>query len=86
MARLKLKQINPQGTLDITGSFSVAGETVFYQTNSAQAALIVSGAMEIVKSTLPAQTVSASLSIENLGTLPDRSSSAELDVSDGDDF
>ena len=86
MARLKLKQINPQGTLDITGSFSVAGDTVFYQTNSEVAALIVSGAMEIVKSQLPAQTVSASLSIENLGTLADRSSSAELDVSDGDDF
>lgn len=85
MARLHFSQINPSGSLNITGSFSVAGQSVFYQTDSAVAALIVSGAMEIVKAQIEAQAVSASLSIQGLGTLADTGSRATIDLGT-DDF
>ena len=85
MARIHLSQINPSGSLNITGSFSVAGQSVFYQTNSQMAALIVSGAMELVRAQIAAQTVSASLSIQGLGTLADTGSRATIDLGT-DDF
>ena len=80
MARLHLSQINPSGSFNITGSFSVAGQSVFYQTNSQMAALIVSGAMELVRAEIQAQTVSASLSIQGLGTWADTGSNATIDL------
>jgi len=86
MARIHLSQINPEGNLNITGSFSVAGSTVLYQTDSDVAALLVSGAMSIVQAQINNQFVSASLEIQGLGTLADRTSDAELDLSEGDDF
>ncbi len=85
MAQLHFSQLNPSGSLNITGSFSVAGQSVFYQTDSALSALIVSGAMEIVKSTLAAQAISGSLSIQGLGTLADTGSNAVIDLGE-DDF
>ena len=85
MAQLHFSQLNPSGSLNVTGSFSVAGQSVFYQTDSALAALIVSGAMEIVKSTLTAQAVSGSLSIQGLGTLADTGSNQTIDLG-ADDF
>lgn len=85
MALLHFSQINPSGSLNITGSFSVAGQSVFYQTNSQMAALIVSGAMEIVRAQIASQTVSASLSIQGLGTLADTGSNATIDLG-VDDF
>jgi hypothetical protein len=85
MALLHFTQLNPSGSLNITGSFSVAGQSVFYQTNSQMAALIVSGAMEIVRAQIAAQTVSASISIQGLGTLADSGSGATIDLG-VDDF
>lgn len=85
MALLHFSQINPSGSLNITGSFSVAGQSVFYQTNSQMAALIVSGAMEIVRAQIASQTVSASISIQGLGTLADTGSNATIDLG-VDDF
>jgi hypothetical protein len=49
------------------------------------AALIVSGAMEIVRAQIQAQTVSASISIQGLGTLADTGSRATIDLGT-DDF
>lgn len=85
MAQLHFSQINQSGSFNVTGSFSVAGQSVFYQTDSALSALIVSGAMEIVKSTLAAQAVSGSLSIQGLGTLADTGSNEVIDLG-ADDF
>ncbi len=85
MARVHFSQINPSGSLNITGSFSVAGQAVFYQTNSQMAALIVSGAMELVRAQIAAQTVSASLSIQGLGAWADTGSDATIDLGT-DDF
>ena len=80
MSRVRLRELDPSGSLNITGSFSVQGQTILYQTAISQSALIVSGAIEIVKAEIQSQVVSASLTIQNLGTLADRSSNANLDL------
>jgi hypothetical protein len=85
MALLHFTQLNPSGSLNITGSFSVAGQSVFYQTNSQMAALIVSGAMQIVRAQIASQVVSASLSIQGLGAWADTGSDATIDLGT-DDF
>lgn len=80
MSRVRLRELDPSGSLNITGSFSVQGQTTLIQTDPNISALVVSGALEIVKAEIQSQVVSASLSIQNLGTLSDRSSNANLDL------
>lgn len=80
MSRVSLRELNPSGSLHITGSFGVTGTSTFIQSDPNVSALIVSGAMEIVKAEIQTQVVSASLTIQNLGTLADRSSNANLDL------
>ena len=88
MARIKLRELDPQGNLNITGSLSVSGsfstsltEPMVIGTSAVgQPALIVSGALEIVKAEVQNQIVSASLSIQNLGRFSDRNSSDTIDL------
>lgn len=80
MARLHASQLDPTGSYLITGSLDVYGQSTFYQTEAGQSALIVSGAMEIVKAQIETQIYSANLSIQNLGVLGDRSSNREVDL------
>jgi hypothetical protein len=80
MSRVRLRELDPSGSLNITGSFSVQGQTTLIQSDPSVSALVVSGALEIVKAEIQSQVVSASLSIQNLGTLADRSSNANLDL------
>lgn len=80
MARLHATQLNPTGSYLITGSLDVYGQTTLQQTTVDQSALLVSGAIEIVKAEIQSQIVSASLTIENLGTLADRSKKASIDL------
>ena len=88
MARIKLRELDPNGTLNITGSLGVSGSfstqltepMVLSTTAVGQPALIVSGALEIVRAQVQNQIVSASLTIQNLGTLADRSSSETIDL------
>lgn len=80
MARIHASQINPTGSFKITGSLEVDGQTVLTQTNPADPTLIVSGAMELVRAEIQSEIVSASLSIQNLGTLGDRSNNDEIDL------
>lgn len=80
MSRVRLRELDPSGSLNITGSFSVQGQTLLYQTAVSQSALIVSGAIEIVRAQIQSQVVSASLTIQNLGTLADRSSNSNIDL------
>jgi hypothetical protein len=80
MSRVSLRELNPTGSLRITGSFGVDGQSTFNQVDPNLPALIVSGAMEIVQAQIQSQIVSASLTIQNLGTLADRSSNANLDL------
>jgi hypothetical protein len=80
MSRVRLRELDPSGSLNITGSFSVQGQTTLIQSDPNVSALVVSGALEIVKAEIQSQVVSASLSIQNLGTLADRSSNANMDL------
>ena len=80
MALLHASQINPTGSFKITGSLEVDGQTVLTQTSPNDPALIISGAMEIVRAQIQDEIVSASLSIQNLGTLGDRADNNEIDL------
>jgi cytoskeletal protein CcmA (bactofilin family) len=72
------------GSMVIKGDLRVEGTTTMVQVlDSSIESLIVSGAMKIVKNELTPQIVSASLSIQNLGVLSDRSLSSVLDCGDG---
>lgn len=80
MARLHASQINPTGSFKITGSLEVDGQTVLTQTSTTDPALIISGAMEIVRAEVEAQIVSASLNVQNLGIVGDRADNNEIDL------
>ena len=80
MAQLHASQINPTGSFKITGSLEVDGQTVLTQTSPNDPTLIISGAMEIVRAQIQDEIVSASLSIQNLGTLGDRANNSEIDL------
>ena len=80
MARLHASQLDPTGSYLITGSLDVYGQSTFYQTEAGQSALIVSGAMEIVRAQLQSEIYSASLSVQNLGIFGDRADNREVDL------
>lgn len=86
MARLHFSQFNPEGTLEVSGSLSVVGQSVFTQNDTGSAAVVMSGSMTAVQASTTTGTVSASIAVQNLGSLADRSSDATLDLSEGDDF
>jgi len=69
------------GSVRIKGDLFVEGQTVLVQTsNSDMESLVVSGAMSIVKNQINNQIISASLTIQGLGTLSDVSSNAVIDL------
>ena len=80
MSRVRLRELNSTGSLNITGSFGVEGQSTFTQVDSNIPALIISGAAEIVQAQIQEQIVSASLTLQNLGTLGDRQSSNSMDL------
>jgi hypothetical protein len=82
MAVIRFKQIEKTipGNIIISGSLSVYGNATFVQTSSDVPALIVSGSEVIVKSNIPVQTVSASLTIQNLGVWSDTGSNSTIDL------
>jgi hypothetical protein len=72
------------GSMTIRGDLRVEGTTTLVQTLDPNSeSLIVSGAMSIVRKEINSQIVSASLTIQNLGTLGDRSLVSILDCGDG---
>jgi hypothetical protein len=88
MSRVKLRELNPRGDLRVTGSLAVSGSfetvlenpAVFIPTDPTKPTLVISGALEIVKAEIQNQVISASLSIQNLGTLSDRSLDDTIDL------
>lgn len=72
------------GSLKIVGDLLVEGTTTLVQKlDSNMESLIVSGAMSIVKNQINDQIISASITIENLGTLADRNNNSIIDCGDG---
>ena len=71
------------GSVRIVGDLKVEGGTTLVQTDHNKDTLTVSGAMAIVKNIVNSQIVSASLAIENLGSLSDRNKNSVIDCGDG---
>lgn len=71
------------GSLTIKGDLKVEGGTVLVQTSENKDTLTVSGAMSLVNNLINNHTVSASLSIQNLGTLSGGNSNSVIDCGDG---
>jgi hypothetical protein len=72
------------GSVKIVGDLLVEGTTTLVQRLDHNVeSLIVSGAMSIVKNEINNQIVSASLTIENLGTIADRNNNSIIDCGDG---
>lgn len=80
MSRIGLRELNPTGSLTITGSLDVYGQTTLIQTAVNQSALIVSGAIDVVQAQINAQVQKAKITIENLGSLGDRDSDNSIDL------
>ena len=80
MALIHASQLNPTGSYVITGSLEVQGQTTLIQTSVSQSTLIVSGAMDIVQAQIQAEIQKAKLTIENLGSLGDRSDEQTIDL------
>ena len=73
--------IQVTGSMRIKGDLIVEGKTTLVQTLDPNVeSLVVSGAMSIVKNQINSQIVSASLTIQGLGTLSDVSSNAVIDL------
>lgn len=71
------------GSVRIIGDLKVEGGTILEQTDHNKNTLTVSGAMAIVKNIVDSHIVSASLTIENLGSLSDRNKNSVIDCGDG---
>jgi len=71
------------GSVRIIGDLKVEGGTTLIQTDHNKDTLTVSGAMAIVKNIVNSHVVSASLAIENLGSLSDRNKNSVIDCGDG---
>ncbi len=71
------------GSVRILGDLKVEGGTTLVQTDHNKDTLTVSGAMAIVKNIVNSHIVSASLTIENLGSLSDRNKNSVIDCGDG---
>lgn len=82
MALVHASQLNPTGSYYITGSLEVIGQTTLIQSAVSESALIVSGAIDVVQAQIQAEIQKARITIENLGSLGDRSSEDVLDLGD----
>ena len=80
MSRIRFKNINTTGSLDITGSLAVSGTTTLTQTDISGSALIISGTMDIVQALIGAEVEKAKLTIQNLGSFGDTGSNNVIDL------
>ena len=80
MSRIRFKNINTTGSLDITGSLAVRGTTTLIQTDISSSALIISGTMDIVQALIGAEVEKAKLTIQNLGSFGDTGSNNVIDL------
>ena len=80
MSRIRFKNINTTGSLDITGSLAVHGTTTLTQTDISGSALIISGTMDIVQALIGAEVEKAKLTIQNLGSFGDTGSNNVIDL------
>lgn len=73
-------ELEVNGSVIIRGDLKVEGQTILQSQNIGDDSLIVSGAMSILKNQIDNQIRSASLNIENLGNIGDRSNNSVMDL------
>ena len=71
------------GSLILSGSLRVEGQTIMDSLDTNTKSLVVSGAMELVDQTVGSAIASASFSLSNLGTLATRDSAGVIDLGEG---
>ena len=71
------------GSVIISGSLTVQGQTLMDSLDTGTKGLIISGAMELVDQSVGNAIASASLTIGNLGTLASRDQAGIFDLGDG---
>lgn len=71
------------GSVFISGSLEVSGQTILDSYYTGSESLIVSGAMSIVDQQVGSAVASSSLFMENLGTLANKDLSGVIDLGDG---
>ena len=71
------------GSVIISGSLTVQGQTLMDSLDTSTKGLIISGAMELVDQSVGNAIASASLTIGNLGTLASRDQAGVFDLGDG---
>jgi hypothetical protein len=76
--------LNMSGSMRIKGDLIVEGKTTLVQKlDPSVESLVVSGAMSIVQNQINSQVVAASLTIQNLGTIGERTGNYVIDCGDG---
>ena len=76
--------LNMSGSMRIKGDLIVEGKTTLIQKlDPSVESLVVSGAMSIVQNQINSQVVAASLTIQNLGTIGERTGNYVIDCGDG---
>lgn len=73
-------ELEVTGSVLIKGDLKVEGQTTLQSQDITQDSLIVSGAMSILQNEINSQIKSASLSVENLGTLGDTNNNSVIDL------
>jgi len=71
------------GSVSISGSLRVSGQTILDSYYTGSESLIVSGAMKVVDQQVGAAVASSSLFLENLGTVGNRDLAGVIDLGDG---
>ena len=76
-------ELKISGSVIISGSLTVQGQTLMDSLDTSTKGLIISGAMELVDQSVSNAIASASLTIGNLGTLASRDQAGIFDLGDG---
>jgi len=78
------RDLRVSGSVLISGSLEVRGQTLMDSYDASTKTLIISGAMDLVDQKVGTAVASASLTLENLGTIANKSQAGVLDL--GDNF
>jgi hypothetical protein len=71
------------GSMTISGSLRVSGQTIIDSMDTASSGLIISGAMEVVDQQVSNKIASASIFIDGLGTIANIDKAGVIDCGDG---
>lgn len=87
MARLHIDQLDSSlvsvdqaGSVNLSGSLNVQGQSTFTQTDPDAPAVVISGALEVVQAQIDQAVQLATIKIENLGAISDPAEDSTIDL------